>query len=115
MSEVKFSIDRDELAAEIEAQFAQDATAGMYDDGLQRFMENEVVPVWQQNSRRTPGITSDRWRSNTPPRPARARSEHPSATPTSLNTGSVDTPEFAPRAKTAASFDDDSTGDYGKS
>jgi len=112
MSEVEFSFDRDQLAAEISGQVNAAIANGEYDDQLQDFMENEVVPRWVSYS---PEDSGDYKESVMVKHPAKGGK---GAVGTSIGYahlieyGSVDTPEFAPRAKAAASFNNGSSGDY---
>lgn len=112
MSDVKFTFDRDAVAAEIREQMTAAIAAGEYDQQLNDFMEGEVVPAWVNNS---PEDDGDYKRSVE----VKYRADGGrGAVGTSIGYahmieyGTNDTPEFAPRAKAAASFNNGSTGDY---
>ena len=113
MSDIRFSIDRDAMAAEIRAQVETAIAAGEYDTQLNQFMESEVVAAWVANS---PEDDGDYKRSVEVKHQAR---NGKGAVGTSIGYahmieyGTNDTPEFAPREKAAASFNNGSTGDYG--
>ena len=106
-------IDRDALAAEIGQQIQAAIAAGDYDPQLDEFMQNEVVPAWVNNS---PEDDGDYKRSVEVKHPAK---NGKGAVGTSIGYahmieyGTNDTPEFAPRSRAAASFNNGSTGDYG--
>ncbi len=112
MSDVEFHIDRDELAAEVSAQINAEITAGEYDAQLQGFMENEVIPVWRQNSPEDSGDYQKSVEVKYPAKGGRGAVGTSIGYAHIIEYGSVDTPEFAPRARTAAHFGPDSTGDF---
>jgi hypothetical protein len=109
MADVEFHIDREELAAEIRAQAEEQITAGEYDPQLQAFMTDEVIPVWQANS---PDDTGEYVEVKYDAQGGRGAVGTSIGYAHIVEYGSVDTPEFAPRAKTAAHFGPDSTGDF---
>lgn len=104
--------NRDEIEAEIRAQFAKDLAAGAYDDELQRFMEDEVVPAWQQNSPDDSGDYKDSVEVKHPAKNGRGAVGTKIGYAHIIEYGSDKVPEYAPRARAAASFNNGSSGDY---
>ena len=106
--------DSDDLEAEIRAQFEKNAAAGEYDADLNKFMEDEVVPAWQSFSPEDSGDYRDSVEVKHPAKGGKGAVGTSIGYAHIIEYGSIDTPEFAPRAKAAASFDNGSSGDYGK-
>lgn len=105
MSDVEFHIDRDELAAEVSAQINAEITAGEYDAQLQGFMENEVIPVWRQNSPEDSGAYKESVEVKKPASGGAGKVGTSIGYAHILEYGSVDTPEFSPRGRTEAYFE----------
>lgn len=110
--DVEFHIDREQIAAELKAQFEIDAAAGTYDAGLQSFMEDEVIPRWVGFSPEDTGEYRESVMVKRPANAGRGAVGSSNGYAHLIEYGSNDTPEFAPRAKTAASFNNGSTGDF---
>lgn len=110
--EVKFQINRDELAGEISAQIDAEIANGEYDGQLQQFMENEVVPAWVNASPEDSGDYKDSVEVKHPAANGKGAVGTSIGYAHLIEYGSVDTPEFGPRAKAAASFNNGSSGDY---
>lgn len=90
----------DDIADALTEAFEQQKQAGEFDDQLNEFMANEVVPAWQSNSPEDSGDYKD---SIEITQPANAGKGEVSATVDYANIveyGSEDTPEYAPRART---------------
>ena len=114
MSEVEFHLDRDQLAAEISEQINAAIKNGDYDGELQTFMEDEVVPRWVSFSPEDSGDYKESVMVKHPAKGGRGAVGTSIGYAHLIEYGSNDTPEFAPREKTAASFNNGSSGDYGK-
>lgn len=104
--------DADDVLADLREQFAKAAEAGEFDEQLDDFMENRVVPVWQANS---PVDTDAYKESVSVTQRAQGGRGQVGATVDYANIveygaehitedGSEPTPEYAPRAKTEAHF-----------
>lgn len=94
----------DDIADQLAAQFEDMKTAGEFDEALDDFMANEVVPVWQGYY---PVDTGEGEESVKVTQPASGGKGEMAATDDEANLieyGTVDTPEFAPRAKTIEHF-----------
>jgi hypothetical protein len=104
----------DELEAEIRAEFQRCKQAGEYDADLDRFMAEEVIPAWVANSPEDSGDYKDSVMVKHPAKGGKGAVGTSIGYAHLIEYGSNDTPEFAPRAKVAASFNNGSTGDYGK-
>ncbi len=105
MSEVEFSFDRDQLAAEISEQINAAIADGEYDPQLQRFMEDEVVPVWQGNSPEDSGAYKQSVEVKKPAQNGKGKVGTSIGYAHILEYGSIDTPEFKPRGLTEAYFE----------
>ncbi len=106
MSEdVEFHIDRDQLAAEIGEQIKAAIADGEYDAKLQDFMENTVIPVWQQNSPEDSGAYKESIEVKKPASGGAGKVGTSIGYAHILEYGSVDTPEFSPRGRTEAYFE----------
>lgn len=96
----------DDLASMLEGQFEELKAAGEYDEALDEFMADEVVPVWKGFAPIDTGEYED---SIQVTQPAQAGKGEVGATDPKANLieyGTVDTPEFAPRLKTVEHFND---------
>lgn len=109
---MRFEIDRDALAAEIRQQVEASIAAGEYDTELDTFMQDEVVPAWVANSPEDSGDYKDSVMVKHPARNGKGAVGTSIGYAHIVEYGSTDTPEYAPRAKAAASFNNGSTGDY---
>lgn len=111
-ADISFTVDRDKLAAEITEQINAEIAAGKLDTQLDDFMENEVVPAWQANSPEDTGEYKESVEVKHPAKGGRGAVGSSNGYAHLIEYGSEDTPEFAPRAKAAATFNNGSTGDY---
>lgn len=94
----------DDILAVLTDEFEERKAAGEYDPQLDNFIANEVVPEWQDNAPVDTGTYRD---SIEVTQSASAGKGVVSATDPISNIiewGSVDTPEFAPRARTVEHF-----------
>lgn len=94
----------DDIAAALVEGFDERKQAGEFDPLLDDFMANEVVPVWQGNY---PTDTGEGRESIEVTQKASGGKGEVSATDEAahiIEWGSVDTPEFAPRARTIEHF-----------
>ena len=90
--------------ADIKRGYEQQRTSGAYDHQLNEFMANEVVPVWKANA---PVDTGNYRDSIKVTKRASSGKGEVGATDSEANLveyGSKNNPEYAPRAKTEAHF-----------
>lgn len=109
---MKLVINRAELAAEIGDQIKAAIAAGEYDSQLDEFMQAEVVAAWVANSPEDSGDYKDSVMVKHAARNGKGAVGTSIGYAHIVEYGSEDVPEFAPRAKAAASFNNGSTGDY---
>lgn len=107
-----FHFDRDAVAAEIRQQVNAGIAAGDFDPQVDAFMADEVVAAWQANSPEDSGDYKDSVMVKHPSKNGRGAVGTSIGYAHIVEYGSVDTPEYSPRAKAAASFNNGSTGDY---
>lgn len=100
--------DADDVLADLHDQFAKAAEAGEFDEQLDDFMENRVVPVWQANSpvdtgeyKESVGVTR---RAQGGRGQVGATADHANIVEYGAEHVTEPTPEYAPRAKTEAHF-----------
>lgn len=90
----------DDIAAAIAEEFEERKQAGEFDDQLNEYMANEVVPTWKANY---PTDTGEGRESIVITQPASAGKGEVAATDDAANLveyGSEHNPEYAPRART---------------
>lgn len=93
-----------DIVADLTAQFEERAKAGDYDEALDSFMTDEVVPVWVGNSPEDTGDYRDSIRVTKPAKGGKGQVGALSEVANIIEWGSEDTPEWAPRLKTVEHF-----------
>ena len=96
--------DSDDLEAEIREQFEKNAADGEYDQGLQKFMKDEVIPVWQNFSPEASGAYKESVEVKSPAQGGKGTVGTSIGYAHIIEYGSIHNPEFEPRAKTEAYF-----------
>lgn len=94
----------DDIEAQLAAQFEDMKASGEFDDALNDFMANDVVPVWKGYA---PEDTGAYVESIEVTQPAESGKGEVAATDEAANVieyGSIDTPEHPARAKTIEHF-----------
>lgn len=100
-------MDLGDLIPDLDKQLANDRDVNAQ---LDDFMEDEVVPVWRDNSPVDTGEYRDSIRVTKRARGGRGQVGATDPKANLIEYGTEDTPEFAPRAKTEAHFNQPGTG-----
>lgn len=96
--------DSGDILADLKKQFQERQDAGEFDDQLDDFMENQVVPVWRDNAPEDTGNYKNLVQVTKPAQNGKGQVGALDEAANIIEYGSEDTPEFAPRAKTEAHF-----------
>lgn len=99
-------MDLHDLIPDLDEQLAADRDVN---DGLDKFMEDEVIPVWRDNSPVDTGEYRDSIKVTKPAEGGRGQVGTDDPKARYIEYGTNDTPEFAPRAKTQAHFNHGAT------
>lgn len=94
-----------EALASIRRGFEQQKAAGAYDDKLNDFMANEVVPEWKRNSPVDTGAYRESVQVTQRARMGKGEVGATDEAAGVIEYGSKNNPEFAPRLKTRMHFD----------
>jgi hypothetical protein len=94
----------DDIAALLAEQFEEQKAAGQFDAQLDDFMVSEVVPVWKSYAPVDTGEYKDSIQVTQPAEGGRGEVSATDDIANLIEYGTVDTPEFAPAAKTVEHF-----------